>query len=361
MCWDEAYEHLYGPPPDSTEQGFKWWLRRVHPDDRPAVLRCIFGAQSGSARHWKCKYRFRRRDGSYAFVLDRALIFRDENGKPERILGTLLDLTERKQAMSELEEANRLKDQFLALVSHELRNPVHAIAGWISLLRGHKLDKKAEARAFEIIEQNARYEARLIEDLVDISRILTGRLSLKLNRLNLSDLVRCAAESFAPMAASKNIQVDLILEEVGWIAGDSHRLRQILVNLLSNALKFTPVGGRIAVSLKKTAGSAELVISDSGIGIPPELLPRIFEHFWQMEKPASRDGGLGLGLAIAAHLLELHGGAISIDSKGPGKGTTAKVTLPLVSKGFRPSGKWIPMSVRSFFQTSRSGNARSQE
>lgn len=354
IWWDEAYDRLYGPPPESAERAFKWWLRHIHSDDRQAVLRATVAARDGSTGHWKCKYRFLRRDGSYAFVLDRALIFRDGHGKAVRILGTLLDLTERKKAILELEEANRRKDQVLAMVSHELRNPVNAIAGWVSLLRSQKLDKAAEARAFEIIEQNAKFEARLIEDLLDFSRILTGKLDIKLKPLDFTDLARLCIENTIPAASSKGIQFDAVLEPTGMIAADACRLRQILENIFSNAIKFTPEGGRIEVRMRKAGRSAELTVTDTGLGIPPEMLSRIFEEFWQLHKPASREGGLGLGLAISAQLVKLHGGTIKIDSKGEGEGTTAKVNFPIVPKCIPAGKRWIPRAVRSLFRNPRS-------
>jgi PAS domain S-box-containing protein len=351
ISWDEAYERMFGPGPDVAEKGVRWWAHRIHPDDRQAVLRRVVGAHNGSADHWECKYRFRRRDGTFAFVLDRALIFRGPQGRALRILGTLLDLSERQRALQDLEEANRRKDHFLAMVSHELRNPLNAIAGWVALLRSGKLNEAAESHALEIIEQNTRLESRLVEDLLDVSRALTGRLDVKLSRVNIKDLAVCSVESAAPAASARGIQVDARLDDVGNVTGDSHRLRQAIENVLSNALKFTPRGGRVGVRLtKKAAGVAELAISDSGVGIRPDLLPQVFEQFWQARKPVNRQGGLGLGLAIAAHLVELHGGTIHIHSDGEGRGTTARIQLPLAPKGVRRGNKWIPTSVSSLLR-----------
>jgi PAS domain S-box-containing protein len=228
------------------------------------------------------------------------------------------------------QEANRAKDEFLATLSHELRTPLNAILGWTQILRSKRLDEVTAARAFEAIERNAKAQAELIEDMLDVSRIITGRLRLELQPVRLSDAVEAALDSVRPTAEAKGVRLECVVPEGGIISGDQHRLQQIVWNLLSNAVKFTPAGGIVRIRLEYVRSEVKLTVIDTGRGISPQFLPYVFDRFRQAETMASRTaGGLGLGLSIARHLVELHGGLIEATSEGEGRGATFTVTFPL--------------------------------
>jgi signal transduction histidine kinase len=238
-------------------------------------------------------------------------------------------LVRERAARAEAEEANRLKDEFLATVSHELRTPLTAILGWSSVLRAGEFDQPAAVRAAETIERNARAQARIVEDILDVSRIITGRLRLDLRAVEPSPVVEAAVETVRPAADAKNIRLALLLEEVGPLACDPSRLQQVVWNLLSNAVKFTPAGGVVTVSLRREGASVLLGVSDTGQGLSADFLPYIFDRFRQADGTKTRrHGGLGLGLSIVRHLVELHGGTVRAESEGVGKGSTFTVELP---------------------------------
>lgn len=230
----------------------------------------------------------------------------------------------------EAQEANRAKDEFLATLSHELRTPLNAILGWTQILRAKRLDEVTTNRAFEAIERNAKAQAELIEDMLDVSRIITGRLRLDMKPVGLSAAVEAALDSVKPAADAKDVRLECYLEpECGLIMGDAHRLQQIVWNLLSNAVKFTPAGGQVKVTLRRLDSEIKLTVSDTGKGISPHFLPYVFERFRQAETMVNRTStGLGLGLSIARHLVELHGGVIEASSEGEGQGATFTVTFP---------------------------------
>jgi signal transduction histidine kinase len=230
----------------------------------------------------------------------------------------------------EAQEANRAKDEFLATLSHELRTPLNAILGWTQILRAKRLDEITTGRAFEAIERNAKAQAELIEDMLDVSRIITGRLRLEMNPVELASAVEAALDSVKPAADAKDVRLEYTLEQdSGLIMGDSHRLQQIVWNLLSNAVKFTPSGGLVRINLRRGDSEIRLTVTDTGKGISPQFLPYVFERFRQAETMVSRTStGLGLGLSIARHLVELHGGIIEASSEGEGRGSTFTVTFP---------------------------------
>jgi signal transduction histidine kinase/DNA-binding response OmpR family regulator len=255
------------------------------------------------------------------------------------------EITERKQAeeerarmlvreqaaRAEAESANRTKDEFLATLSHELRTPLTAILGWSHLLQTNKFDDKSTARALETIERNARSQSQLIDDLLDVSRIITGKLRLDVRPIELVKIVEAVVESSRPAADAKTIQFDVALDKSATqIVGDATRLQQVFWNLFSNAVKFTPEGGRVEVRLERADLQAQVTVSDNGQGINPQFLPVIFDRFRQADGSTTRKhGGLGLGLAIARHLVEMHGGTIKARSEGINKGATFIVQLPL--------------------------------
>jgi PAS domain S-box-containing protein len=231
----------------------------------------------------------------------------------------------------EAQRANRAKDEFLATVSHELRTPLNAMLGWTQLLRIGQLSEDARRRAFDSIERNMRVQVQLIEDLLDVSRIITGKLRLSIEPVRLPEVIGAAVDAIRPAAAAKQIDVLLALDPVGGaISGDPDRIQQILWNLLSNGIKFTPAGGRVTVRLERVDPFVEVSISDTGSGIPKEFLPHVFDRFRQADSTATRtQGGLGLGLAIVRHLTELHGGTVRAESPGEGRGATFTVQFPV--------------------------------
>ena len=247
------------------------------------------------------------------------------------------------------EVANRAKDEFIATVSHELRTPLNAILGWARLLETGDLTKSEIAEAAAVIERNARAQSQLIEDLLDVSRIVSGKLRLDLRTIDLPEVVREAVRIIEPTATAKSIKLDCVLDpKAGPISGDAERLQQIVWNLVSNAVKFTFKGGRVQVGLKREDSHVELTVSDNGMGIPKEFLPHIFERFTQADTTNTRSHtGLGLGLGITRHLVELHGGAIHAFSDGPETGATFSVHLPIIILHQRPEATGVHPEVEA--------------
>jgi signal transduction histidine kinase len=238
-------------------------------------------------------------------------------------------LAREQAARLEAEAANRLKDEFLATLSHELRTPLNAIMGWAHVLGQSTGDRPTVQRAADVIRQNAAAQAQLIEDILDVSRIVGGRLVLDTRPVQLHSVIEDAIDSLAPASAAKAIQVDRLLAEGVTVHGDRDRLQQVVWNLVSNALKFTPKGGRVEVELVEEDGEAAIRVTDTGIGIPGDFLPFVFDRFRQADSSMSRrHSGLGLGMAIVRHLVELHGGTVSAESEGEGKGATFRLRLP---------------------------------
>ena len=244
------------------------------------------------------------------------------------------------------QEANRLKDEFLATLSHELRTPMTAILGWTHLMRAGQLDEKSFARALETIQRNAHSQTQLIDDLLDISRIITGKLRLDVRAVDLGDVIMAAADSLRPAAEAKEIRLQTLLDPAaGPISGDPNRLQQVIWNLLSNAIKFTPKGGRVQIRLERVNSHVEITVSDTGKGIAPEFLPHAFDRFRQADQTITRThGGLGLGLAIVRHLIELHGGTVHVFSAGEDQGATFTISLPLLPVRTEPAREAIEPS-----------------
>ena len=232
----------------------------------------------------------------------------------------------------ELREANRIKDEFLATLSHELRTPLNSMFGWIHLLREGALDKETAERAIRTIERNTRSLAEIISDLLEVSMIITGKLKLDVYQIELGPVIEAALEAVRPAIAAKDIDLRLSIDSpVGEVLGDANRLQQVVWNLLSNSIKFTPVGGRIEVKLEEVGADARITVTDNGAGISEDFLPYVFDRFRQADSTfARKHGGLGLGLAIVRHLVELHGGTVYADSAGEGNGATFAATFPLL-------------------------------
>jgi PAS domain S-box-containing protein len=253
------------------------------------------------------------------------------------------DLFEREQAARvEAERVSRMKDDFLATLSHELRTPLNAILGWANLLRsGGPLPHDELDQGLEVIERNARGQAQLIEELLDMSRIINGKLRLNVQKVDLQAIVSEAMDSMTPAASAKGLRLNKVIDShAGPVTGDPDRLRQVLWNLLSNAIKFTPRGGRVQVILSRINSHIDLTVTDTGMGIPPEFIPHLFTRFSQAETSTSRQfGGLGLGLALVKSLVEMHGGTVKANSDGPNQGATFVVSLPLTAVHQEESGQ----------------------
>ncbi|MBL1201823.1 MAG: response regulator [Nostoc sp. GBBB01] len=323
------------------------WTQGVHPDDLQYCLdtyRNAFDTRQG----FHMEYRLRRFDGQYRWIFDVGVPRFTPEGEFLGYIGSSIDITERKAveserdrllqleqvARTEAERANRIKDEFLAVLSHELRSPLNPILGWANLLKTREFDSVTLKKAIATIERNAKLQAQLIEDLLDVSRILQGKLSLNMFPVSLAIVIDAALETVRLAAEAKNIQIHKTLDTcVERVLGDSSRLQQIIWNLLSNAVKFTPQEGRIDIQLQQVDTQAQIIVSDTGKGISPEFLPHVFEYFRQADSTTTRKfGGLGLGLAIVRHLVELHGGTIWVESLGEGQGATFTVRLPLIKK-----------------------------
>ena len=319
-----------------------FWLTIVHPDDKERAAReaaALFASgQGGSSR-----FRWLHKDGREVWVEGHSVVVCDETG-PIGMRGVTMDITagvhaeieraellEREsQARADAEEASRLKEEFLATVSHELRTPLNAVVGWSRLVRSGQLDKEGTTHALEVIERNAFAQRQIIEDLLDVSRIITGKLRINTQRVDLLLVIHAAMDAVRPAAEAKEIDLRTHFEAPDAIVrADVERLQQILWNLLANAVKFTPQRGAVDLYLRQRGSLAEISIEDSGPGIPVEFLPRIFERFSQADGSSTRKhGGLGLGLAIVRHLVELHGGTVSASNRNEEGGAVLTVSLP---------------------------------
>jgi signal transduction histidine kinase len=244
-------------------------------------------------------------------------------------------LLQEREAREEAERANRMKDEFLATISHELRTPLTAILGWASVLNHGVMSKQQTHHALQVIEKSAKSQARLVDDILDTARIITGRLKLDANPVEIEPVLRAALDVIRPSADAKRIDLHVVIDDRnGIVLGDANRVQQVLWNLLSNAVKFTGEGGRVEVRLSRTDGQIEIVVSDNGMGIDPQFLPHVFERFRQADSTSTRQySGLGLGLAIVRHVVEMHGGTVVASSPGKGQGATFRVRFPMVTSG----------------------------
>ncbi len=344
--WSESAERLFGWKAHEVIGKYVSDWHFVFDEDVDAVAQVTYRQRLGAERLGVQHNRNYTKDGSVLYCEWYNSVLHDDSGNLVSVLSLVLDVTARKLVEEEraallarerdlrkqAEEADRLKDEFLATLSHELRTPLTSILGWATLIRNGEVDRTENLdRALEIIERNARSQARLIDDLLDVSRIITGNLQLDVHPLNVAPIVEAANDALRPAAEAKGIRVEIELDpESCLVSGDPNRLRQVIWNLLMNAIKFTPRGGSVRLRLQCVDTGARLTVSDTGEGIKPGFLPYVFHRFRQEEGSISRKaGGLGLGLAVVRHLVELHGGIVSVESPGPGQGSTFKVDLPL--------------------------------
>ncbi|HEY9769758.1 MAG TPA: PAS domain-containing protein [Coleofasciculaceae cyanobacterium] len=344
----EGLLRLVGVHPEAALPTADWWTERINPEDQARShfdWKAAFAANGTLQDSYSVEYRVRHADGHWVYVWDRGCLLRDASGQVIRVVGSTADISERVQierdrerilqqeqaARKEAEKANRIKDEFLAVLSHELRSPLNPILGWSQLLLTGRLNATQTAEALQTIRRNATLQSQLIEDLLDVSRILRGKLALNVVPVPLARMITAALETVRLAAQAKNIQIQTVFSsDVIEVSGDAGRLQQIVWNLLSNAVKFTPNGGRVEVRLTQIDCQAQIQVSDTGKGIAPDFLPYVFERFRQEDGATTRQfGGLGLGLAIAHQLVELHGGSVFVDSAGEDQGATFTIRLPL--------------------------------
>ncbi|HEY8509284.1 MAG TPA: ATP-binding protein, partial [Steroidobacteraceae bacterium] len=338
---NEAFLRMVGYTQEDLRTQNITWQTITPPEGHELSLRALEELRrTGSAAPFEKQYI--RKDGGRVWVTIGCVAI-DET--LTRWMCFVLDISERKRAEEErelafvrehhartvAEQATRLKDEFLANLSHELRTPMNAIVGWAHLLRTGKLDEAQKVRAFEAIERAARSQAQLIEDLLDVSRIVSGKLRLTIQTLDLAPLLNAWVENQRLAAQAKGVTLQVQLPGVPvMINGDANRLQQVVWNLLSNAIKFTPSGGRVTVKLERVGDNAEITVADTGEGISPDFLPYVFDRFRQADGTSTRrHSGLGLGLAIVRHVTELHGGSVRAHSEGEGRGATFVLTIPL--------------------------------
>lgn len=348
LDWDNNVDRLFGLGSQQTVSSLDALIQLIHPGDRPEVIhRCTQCATVGATFDVDC--RVLHPDASIHWLSGKGKTFLDEMGKPAYVTGAFVDITPLQQQTEELKRINRLKDDFFSALSHELRTPLNPILGWTKLLQGQSLTPEQVNQALEAIERNVKHQIALVNDLLDVSSVLQGKMQLNFQPVELSLLLTNVVQTVQFAAQAKLIRLHFTAPEPIYTMGDSDRLRQVFWNLLSNAIKFTPEGGRVGVelvcvldNLASVAGEleggnpalstsyAQIRIVDNGIGLDPDFLPHVFDHFRQAEGGSTRRyGGLGLGLAIVRHLIELHGGTVTAASEGLGQGATFTVKLPL--------------------------------
>jgi PAS domain S-box-containing protein len=345
ITWSDEVAALHGLPPGAFDGRLESWLSLVHPEDRVRVAAEIAEAL---ARHtvYETEFCISRPDGTTRWLFTQGQAVYDPADQPVRMLGAVLDVTDRKAAeaererllaaaqtaRAEAEAANRAKDQFLSMLSHELRTPLTTILGFTGLLQRRPLpEDPLLVQALATIERSARLQARLVSDLLDVSRIVTGKLELTRTPLELGPVVTAAVDALRPTAQEHGVGLTVELAAALCVVrGDADRLHQVVSNLVTNAVKFTPAGGQVTVQLARVAETAQLTVTDTGRGIPAAFLPYVFDRFRQADRAHARgQGGLGLGLAIVRSLVELHGGYIRAASAGDGQGACFTVSLPL--------------------------------
>jgi PAS domain S-box-containing protein len=326
LSWSEELYRIYGVPLDAVAS-YEQFLTCVHPEDREFVHATVSRA-TADGLPFEFDHRIVRPDGTVRTLHAHGRVERNAAGQAVRMMGTGHDITERKQA-EEARAANRAKDQFLAMLSHELRTPLNVALGWARMLRDLPYDAGRAARGLDAIYKNLTVEARLVSDIMDVSRITKGAMPLETASVDLAGLLESALDTVRAAAASRDVTLHTtIAPEAISLTGDAGRLQQVLWNLLSNAVKFAHEGGRVDVTVALQGGEVEIAVADNGPGIDPVFLPHVFEQFSQADvSPTREHGGLGLGLAIARHIVEQHGGSITAANR-EGGGAVFTVRLP---------------------------------
>jgi PAS domain S-box-containing protein len=338
LTWSPELYRLMGLDPGAIEATPEAWSEALVQEDREPSWEAFRVAVAERRPSMELEVRLQQPTGAARWVRVNSQVDFDDAGKPARVLGAVVDIQDLKQAAAEraraLEEAertSRAKDEFLATMSHELRTPLNAMLGWASILKDNPRDRKDLERGLAVIERNARAQARLVSDLLDVSRIISGKLLLSITKTDIAAVVHAAADVLRQAADAKGVELAVDAPpDVGTLQADADRLQQVIWNLLSNAIKFTPAGGRISILARRTDSAIVFRVIDTGLGIPAEHLSFIFDRFRQIDGSITREhAGLGLGLAIVRHLVEAHGGTVSVHSDGHGTGATFTVSLPL--------------------------------
>jgi PAS domain S-box-containing protein len=320
------------------------WATGLHPDDAPGC-QSAYATAFDQRAPFTAEYRLQRADGEYRWLFDTGAPIRDEEGRFIGYVGSSIDITQRKEAerereallaaertaRTEAERANSLKDEFLGILSHELRTPLNAVLGWVHLMRTSTPSAEQLARGLTVIERNARLQSRMVEDLLDMSGVMAGKMRLEKRRVPIARVVDAVAESLQPAFADKGVNLRRGPADDGAeVDGDPNRLHQIIWNLLSNALKFTPAGGQVTIEVQPHDRHVRIAVADNGPGIAADFLPFVFDRFRQGDQSTRRShGGLGIGLALVKSLAEMHGGRVTAASDGPGRGAMFSVILPL--------------------------------
>ncbi len=341
MTWASDPEACFGFPPQAFGPERRI-TRLLHDDDRDRVEGCLQDALRSGA--YECEYRVVRPDGSVVWLTERGRVVPDDAGQGDRMVGVTRDVTAEREAAHEREDLLRqareardeaelqvrLKDDFLATLSHELRTPLNAVLGWLSILQQDETVPDEARNTVAIIERNATMQAKLIEDLLDMTRLMTGNIRLEMGVVDLAAVLEMTVEAIRPTAEAKKVSIALHMEAPSCtVVGDARRLQQVFWNLIHNGVKFTPPGGRVDVRAQDMADAMAIGVTDTGRGISQTFLPHVFERFRQEDASTTRESfGLGLGLSIARHLVELHGGSIEASSAGAGAGATFRVVLP---------------------------------
>jgi PAS domain S-box-containing protein len=324
------WAHMLGYELNEIEPHVRAWERLVHPEDMPAIQTALERHIEGTAPVYETEHRLKHKNGSWIWVLDRGrIIERDERGAATRAIGIHANITLQRSIREQLREADRRKDEFLATLAHELRNPLAPIRTGLAIMKRDPASPTA-AQAREIMERQLSHMVRLIDDLLDVSRITLGRLQLKKENVELRTIVEIAVEASKPAieAGHHTLEVSLPEEKI-WMYADPTRLSQTISNLLNNAAKYTPDRGRIELWGRLTTTGLEVAVRDNGLGIPPEMKEQVFQLFGQINRTLDRaQGGLGIGLALVRNLIALHGGTITAESEGPGRGSTFTIALP---------------------------------
>jgi PAS domain S-box-containing protein len=329
VIWNDEHFRMLGYDVGAVAPSYEAWARRVLPEDLPAAEASLRRALDGEG-DYHAEFRAVRSDGGQRWIEARGRVDRDPSGRPLRCYGVMIDVTEHRHAVDALRDADRRKNEFLGVLSHELRNPLAPIRNSIYLLERAAPDSPPAARAREVIRRQTEHLSRLVDDLLDVTRISSGKIELERARLDLCDLVRAACDDHRSLFVRDTVELRLDLPaEPAWVDGDATRLSQVIGNLLQNAAKFTPAGGQVVVGVRAAEGRSEVFVRDTGVGMEPDQVERMFEPFAQAERSLARTkGGLGLGLALAKGLVELHGGTVRAHSEGLGRGAEFRVSLP---------------------------------
>ena len=334
--WSPEMEALYGLPPGGFDGTYQAWKKLLHPDDLPKAEEAI--QRSMETGEYFTEFRVIWSDGSVHWLETRACVFKDSHGRPVRILGVNMDITERKQIEESLKDADRRKDEFLATLAHELRNPLAPLRNGLQLMKLAKSDSETVARSRVMMERQLEQMVRLIDDLMDLSRISRGKVELRKKRIDLAKVIEQAVETSRPLIDSfgHELIVDLPLHPIT-VDADLIRLAQVFSNLLNNAAKYSEQGGRIHLSVARQGSDVVASVKDTGIGISRDQLPHIFEMFSQVDRSLEKaHGGLGIGLTLVKRLMELHGGSVTAKSDGNGLGSEFIVRMPILNEAHPP-------------------------